>query len=237
MLCPAKLKAQAAPDTGISHGKTKLSESYLQIFCKQYAANDPSIPKSIRNLLNQTASQTLKEKNGTVWQATPQGLIETSLDGKQQVLTGKDGLPIESVTGIAQGNEGQLWLATAQGAILFMPRESPAKKSFYFEGKRYLGDNHVLYIVAAGDTAWLRTESGISRIEFKPFTLEQKSIVFEERLQARHNRYGYPVANCCEPGTPLRSAWCRMTMTAFGLRCTWLRNVFAMAQRILPMHS
>lgn len=192
---PTKLNAQAAINTTVVPGKTQLSETYLQIFCKQYAANDPSIPKSIRNLLNQTASQTLKEKNGTVWQATPHGLIKTSLDGKQQILTGKDGLPIESVTGIAQGNEGHLWLATDQGAILFMPRESMGKRSFYFEGKRYLGDNHVLNIVATRNTAWLRTESGISRIEFKPFTLEQKSVVFEERLQARHNRYGY-VSGC-----------------------------------------
>jgi hypothetical protein len=173
-----------------------LAHPYLQIVCHKYSPDDPEIPRAILKSLNQPASQMFKDARGTIWQATQHGLIEVdSTDHKEKILTGKDGLPILSVTGITGGRDGKLWLATSQGAVLFIPDNAPDKRSFYFWGQRYLLDNQVLQIVAQGNKAWIRTRTGISLIEFEPYTLEQKSQVFLKRIQERHNRYGY-VAGC-----------------------------------------
>jgi hypothetical protein len=37
---------------------------------------------------------------------------------------------------------------------------------------------------------WVRTRTGVSHIELREMTLEQKAAVFEERVTARHDRYG-----------------------------------------------
>jgi len=130
-----------------------------------------------------------------LWRASASGLVEIEPSGKKKTWTGKDGLPIPSLTGLAMGPEGRLWLATRQGAICFQPDAPADRQWFYFWGKRYLSDNRVTQIVAERDRAWIRTETGISRIEFEPYDLERKSALFIERLQSRHNRYGY-TADC-----------------------------------------
>jgi hypothetical protein len=99
------------------------------------------------------------------------------------------------LTGIATGADGRLWLAAREGAICYRPDAPAGEQWFYFWGKRYLSDNRVLQIAADKDGAWIRTRSGISRIEFQAFDLERKSDFFIERLQKRHDRYGY-TADC-----------------------------------------
>ncbi len=42
---------------------------------------------------------------------------------------------------------------------------------------------------------WVRTATGVSRVELRPMTLEQKAAIFEERIRVRHDRYGL-VADC-----------------------------------------
>jgi hypothetical protein len=37
---------------------------------------------------------------------------------------------------------------------------------------------------------WVRTRTGVSHIELRPMTLEQKAAAFEERIRLRHDRYG-----------------------------------------------
>ncbi|MGH9449109.1 MAG: hypothetical protein ACRD11_01060 [Terriglobia bacterium] len=169
--------------------------TYLQIFCHQYSPHDATIPVSIRRLLSGPASQTFEDARGRVWQATPHGLAKVSPSGHRAVLTGKDGLPILSLKGITGGPDGRLWLATREGAICFVPDAPAGQRWFYFWGKRYLSSNQVVQIVAGRNEAWIRTGSGVSLIEFKPFTLAQKSEVFLKRLRRRHVRYGY-VADC-----------------------------------------
>ena len=183
------LTQQAAP-------ARKSSGSYLQIVCRQYPLDSPKIPSAILKSLRQPASLTFTDSRGTAWQATERGLVETdSTSNAKKILTGKDGLPILSVTGIAGAEAGRLWLATSHGAVLFIPGAQSDARSFYFAGKRYLPDDDVLQIVAGRDHAWIRTRTGISLIEFKPYSLDQKSDLFLQRIQERHKRHGY-VAGC-----------------------------------------
>jgi hypothetical protein len=172
------------------------SGNYLQIVCRQYALDSPEIPSAVLKSLRQPASLTFTDSRGTAWQATERGLVEIdSADHAKKILTGKDGLPILSVTGIAGAEAGKLWLATSHGAVLFVPGAAADARSFYFAGKRYLPDDDVLQIVAARDHAWIRTRTGISHIEFKPYSLAQKSDYFLQRILERHKRHGY-VASC-----------------------------------------
>src|SRR5215212_10043488 len=48
-------------------------------------------------------------------------------------------------------------------------------------------------VIAVGfddNSIWIETPKGFSRIEYKPMTLADKSKVFVERIQKRHNRWG-----------------------------------------------
>jgi hypothetical protein len=178
-----------------SAAQAETKHTYEQIVCDQFALDAASIPASIRQALNTRPKMQARDAQQRLWQASSNGLVEVEPSGKKKVWTGKDGLPILSLTGVALGPNGRLWLATRQGAICFQPDAPAPQRWFYFWGKRYLSDNRVAQIVAEKDQAWLRTQSGVSRIAFEPFDLERKSALFVERLESRHNRYGY-TADC-----------------------------------------
>lgn len=164
-------------------------EQYLQIFCRQFPFGDAAIPADVRSKLNGVGSKEVRDARGRRWRPTSRGLLEISA-GKKRIWTGRDGLPILSLTGIAAGPEGSLWLLSPDGVICFTPDAPSRNRWFYFWGKRYLPDNFARRIVAEHGRAWIRTLKGISLIEFRPFDLERKSSGFEQRLQQRHNRYG-----------------------------------------------
>jgi len=61
----------------------------------------------------------------------------------------------------------------------------------YFAGRRYLPDDEVLGLLSdASRGMWVRTRTGVSHIELREMTLEQKAAAFEERIRLRHDRYG-----------------------------------------------
>jgi hypothetical protein len=60
-----------------------------------------------------------------------------------------------------------------------------------FAGRRYLPDDDVQQLVP--DTAggvWVRTRTGVSHIELRLMTLEQKADLLERTVRERHDRYG-----------------------------------------------
>ena len=79
------------------------------------------------------------------------------------------------------------WIGTKQGAIRLSEDQ---KKLEYFFGQRWLPDDHVTGIAFDDNSTWLETPKGFSRIEYKSMTLADKSKIFVERVQARHNRWG-----------------------------------------------
>jgi hypothetical protein len=178
-----------------SAAQTEARHTYQQIVCKQFALADTGIPATIRQALNSRPKVQARDAQQRLWQASSHGLVEIEPSGKKKIWTGKDGLPILALTGLALGPDGRLWLVTRQGAVCFQPDAPASQQWFYFWGKRHLSDNRVAQIVAEKDRAWVRTQTGVSRIEFEPFDLERKSALFVERLQSRHNRYSY-TADC-----------------------------------------
>jgi len=96
-------------------------------------------------------------------------------------------LPVRPVTVVNAESPSALWLGTRQGAIR-INRESQAAE--YFAGQRWLPDDHVTGIGIERDVTWIETPKGFARIEYKPMTFAEKSRVFVDRVQARHNRWG-----------------------------------------------
>jgi len=176
-------------------GQTSARHTYRQIVCERLAPDAAAIPPAVRHALSEPPRMQARDREQRLWQTSTDGLLEIEPSGKKRTWTGKDGLPILSLTGIALGPDGRLWLATLQGAVCYQPDAPAGERWFYFWGKRYLNDNLVVQIVPEKDGAWIRTETGVSHIVFEPFDLERKSELFIERLQTRHNRYGY-TADC-----------------------------------------
>ena len=87
-----------------------------------------------------------------------------------------------------------LWIGTSTGAIRY---GFVTDKIEYFVGNRWLLDDQVTGIgieqsvVNSPEIVWIETPKGYSRIEYKSMTLADKSRPFVERVQARHNRWGF----------------------------------------------
>jgi hypothetical protein len=79
------------------------------------------------------------------------------------------------------------WVGTRQGAIR-LGRDHQTLE--YFSGQRWLPDDHVTGIGFDRDATWLETPKGFARIAYEPMTLADKSRIFVDRVQKRHNRWG-----------------------------------------------
>jgi hypothetical protein len=101
-------------------------------------------------------------------------------------------LPVSEagVTVISLDRLSALWIGTRAGAIRL---DNMLDRVEYFAGQRWLPDDHVTGIgidLVDGDVTWVETPKGFARIEAKVMTLPEKSRLFVERIQARHNRWG-----------------------------------------------
>jgi hypothetical protein len=102
-------------------------------------------------------------------------------------LTGKDGLPYEDTTCLAQGFAGDLWIGTTRGAI-----RQVGKKYHYFGPQHWLPGDHVHDLAIADQTVYIATDKGLGVIHYKPYTLRKKAAYFEQNLESwGHKRLGF----------------------------------------------
>jgi hypothetical protein len=121
-------------------------------------------------------------------------LQDTNVPGA--VFTKSVPLPIGAITASAQATDGAAWLGTTQGLLRLDFQASEPDYHQYFAGRRYLPDDRVDQIVPDTQSGvWVRTSNGISHIELRKMTLAEKASYFEQRIRARHDRYGL-VADC-----------------------------------------
>ncbi|HTL55694.1 MAG TPA: hypothetical protein VL361_08440 [Candidatus Limnocylindrales bacterium] len=105
-------------------------------------------------------------------------------------------LPSGGITAAARASDGATWLGTTQGLLRLDFSAAECDRRQYFTGRRYLPENRVSQIIAdAEGGVWVRTPAGVSHIELRKMTLAAKAEMFEERIRARHDRYGL-VADC-----------------------------------------
>jgi hypothetical protein len=116
--------------------------------------------------------------------AVPAGLLSNSVP-----------LPVGNITAAARASGGAVWLGTTQGLVRLDFAAPESDRRQYLAGQRYLPDDYVQQLLPDDrDGIWARTRTGVAHIDLQPMTLAQKAEHFEQRVRARHDRYGL-VAN------------------------------------------
>ncbi|MGL1889395.1 MAG: hypothetical protein OCD76_22965, partial [Reichenbachiella sp.] len=100
-----------------------------------------------------------EDTNGTLWIGSMNGLHQMVSSNQFITYTIKDGLPINNVYDIIEGDKGKLWLGTSKGLTVFNPKdktfktydESDGLGSKVFQRKSFFKDeNGKIYIGGAG---------------------------------------------------------------------------------------
>ena len=109
----------------------------------------------------------------------------------ERVKLAPEPVPTGSFTCAAIASDGARWSGTRTGVIREDTAADALDRHQYFAGKRYLPDDDVRNL-APDDSGgmWVRTRTGVSHIELRLMTLEQKAAYFERRVHQRHDRYG-----------------------------------------------
>ena len=131
---------------------------------------------------------TLARQNAEIIIGTNNGYIKIDADTKTPKEEQKK-LPWPELTAVEE-IDGKFWFGSTRGA--FMLREDG--KFNYYASQRWLPDDAVVD-VAVGDegSVLILTEKGLGKICFKPMTLYDKAVFYEEQVRQRHIRYGF---NC-----------------------------------------
>jgi len=105
-----------------------------------------------------------------------------------------------------RATDGATWKSVPGGLMRVDAKAAERDRTQYFAGQRYLADDDVIAVAAdAAGGVWVRTRTGVTHIEYRPMTLEQKAAAFEQRVRDRHDRYGLVAGSILkEPGN-LRS--------------------------------
>lgn len=100
-------------------------------------------------------------------------------------------LPVGNFTAAAWAKDGALWLGTTQGLLRLDASAPERDRRQYLAGKRFLQDDQVEQLWPDNQAGiWVRTRTGVAHIELKSMSLAQKAQFFEQRIRARHDRYG-----------------------------------------------
>src|SRR5216110_1783420 len=136
-----------------------------QKIATHYPFDAPEIPAAVR-----------AEARGQLWQSDERG-------------------PVEGMRVFAREKSGGVWLGGDQGAAHFDARAKFRWDRWqYFYGRRWLLDDKVRNILVDESAqirkVWIQTGHGVSLIEWRPMTLEDKAKFFDERIEQRHVRHG-----------------------------------------------
>lgn len=121
-------------------------------------------------------------------------------DAQPNIWEGDERGPVEDLMVYGTDRSGAVWLGSEEGAARFDPKASHRWDRWqYFHGRRWLQDNDVQNIhVEERDRLrkiWIRTKTGVSLIEWRPMTLEQKAAHYEKMIDDRHVRHGF-ISDC-----------------------------------------
>ncbi len=132
-------------------------------------ANDKQLTKSVAAQLESGAStvlsqhlkppQILRDRDGGLWVAIPdRGLVHIH-QGKTDVFSEADGLSGDTVTGLLEDREGDVWAVTSNGIDRFREYAVPN-----FSTRQGLSSTKSVAIVGAKDgSVWIATSNGLNR--------------------------------------------------------------------------
>lgn len=76
-----------------------------------------------------------ESKDGTIWMGTGEGLIRLDRDsGGVRLLTVRDGLSSNVVSGILEGNDGSIWVSTSYGLTRINPKTGQMSRYYEYDG-------------------------------------------------------------------------------------------------------
>ncbi|HOK08330.1 MAG TPA: hypothetical protein PLT82_00650 [Candidatus Hydrogenedens sp.] len=131
------------------------------------------------------------DNQGNLWFGAKEGVGKYN-GNSWSLFTGKEGLPWnEFISAVAGEKDDIVWFATKRGAI----RYEQNKFSYRFSHRWLLNDHVNSIAIEPNGNAWFATPDGLSLIERKIMTLEEKSDYFIQQVEKRHNRDGY-IAEC-----------------------------------------
>ena len=86
-------------------------------------------------LLNARTYSIAESKDGTIWMGTGEGLIRLDREsGVASLLTVKDGLSSNVISGILEGNDGSIWVSTSYGLTLINPKTGKMSRYYEYDG-------------------------------------------------------------------------------------------------------
>jgi hypothetical protein len=128
---------------------------------------------------------THKETQITI--GTTDGYMTFNMASGKQVGPIQKKLPVTNITAVKEIN-GKIWFGSDQGAFAL---RSDGKFDYYY-GERWLAGNQVTDIAQGPkNSVLLLSKKGLGQIVFKNMTLEEKAMLFEDQVRARHIRNGF----------------------------------------------
>jgi len=176
------------------HPSTYKLPTFLQA-TREFLANDKVPPEK--------AARVAVDRWGHRYAVGKKGAVVEQPNGGKYELNGSTSLPIEELTCVATATNGDVWFGSRQGAIRWT-----GGKFEYYASKRWLPSDQVEAIKCLPDSSvYVYTPDGVSHINFKTMTLQEKAAYYQSLTEARHIRRGYVTdCNLLTPGDPAKSS-------------------------------
>jgi hypothetical protein len=129
----------------------------------------------------------ITKKETTITIGTTDGYITFNIASGKQAGTIQKKLPVTNITAVKEVS-GKIWFGSDQGAFAL---RNDGKFDYYY-GERWLPGNHITDIAQGPkNSVLILSKQGLGQIVFKSMTLEEKALLFEDQVRARHIRNGF----------------------------------------------
>jgi ligand-binding sensor domain-containing protein/AraC-like DNA-binding protein len=86
-------------------------------------------------LMNARTYSIAESKDGTIWMGTGEGLVRLDRgSGEAGLLTVRDGLSSNVISGILEGNDGSIWVSTSYGLTRIDPQTGQMSRYYEYDG-------------------------------------------------------------------------------------------------------
>ena len=146
-----------------------------------------AVTKSIITLAKGNNFQSFDVSGNQVMIGSSAGYREFDLSTKSWKGEWQSKLPVADIQ-VLRHVGGNWWFGTKNGAYSLRKDGKYA----YYQGERWLPGNEVKHIAAGPQNSVLiSTNAGLGQICFKPMSLHEKAMFFEEQVRSRHIRNGF----------------------------------------------
>ncbi|MBX7166202.1 MAG: hypothetical protein K1X74_07620 [Pirellulales bacterium] len=136
------------------------------------------------DLLSSDVHALCQTGDGRVWVGSNVGLDVFDRGQRVASYTGREGLPSIHVRSLAVDAQDRLWIGTAVGLARYDGRRFAFRHSL-----RWLPHDEVRDVLALGEhRCCIATAGGLSVLDARPLTLEEKAAHYERVVRARHVR-------------------------------------------------